>query len=139
MPTINEIAGSYRTNIARLYRPTTAKDYSKRLALLERWCSMHGITDVSEINFGDFLDWVFYERGVSPRTRNNYRTWLRSFCSWMRIDMGDVPANAQADQHRHLPHQRGETELHQADHHGYEGRCKEYGWRACALIRHVPV
>lgn len=53
---------------------------------------MHGITDVSEINFGDFLDYVFLDRGVSPRTRNNYRTWLRSFCSWLRIDMGDVPA-----------------------------------------------
>jgi integrase len=40
---------------------------------------------VEEIDFLQFLDWVFYYRGVSPRTRNNYRTWCRSFCSWLRF------------------------------------------------------
>lgn len=91
MATINEIAVTYRQHLARLPKHNTRTDYSKRLAMLERWCSMQSITRVEEIDFLQFLDWIFYERGVSPRTRNNYRTWLRSFCSWMRIDMGDVP------------------------------------------------
>lgn len=91
MPTINEIAVTYRQHIARLYKPSTSRDYSKRLDVLVSWCSMQGITRVEGINFPQFLDYVFLDRGVSPRTRNNYRTWLRSFCSWLRIDMCDVP------------------------------------------------
>lgn len=70
MSDINEIAVIYRQHLARLPKHNTRTDYSKRLAMLERWCSMQGITDVAEIDFGDFLDWVFYERGVSARTRN---------------------------------------------------------------------
>lgn len=85
MADINEIAATYRLHLARLTKHNTRTDYSKRLAMLERWCSMHGITRVEEIDFLQFLDWVFYDRGVSPRTRNNYRTWLRSFCSWLRL------------------------------------------------------
>lgn len=91
MADINNIAVIYRQHLARLPKHNTRTDYSKRLAMLERWCSMHGITRVEEIDFLQFLDYVFLDRGVSPRTRNNYRTWLRSFCSWMRMDMGDVP------------------------------------------------
>ena len=85
MSDINEIAVIYRQHLARLPKHNTRTDYSKRLAMLERWCSMHGITRVEEIDFLQFLDWVFYDRGVSPRTRNNYRTWCRSFCSWLRL------------------------------------------------------
>ncbi len=85
MLTINEIAVTYRQHLARLPKHNTRTDYTKRLAMLERWCSMHGINRVEEIDFLQFLDWVFYERGVSPRTRNNYRTWCRSFCSWLRL------------------------------------------------------
>lgn len=51
---------------------------------------MHGITRVEEIDFLQFLDWVFYDRGVSPRTRNNYRTWCRSFCSWLRLTPNQI-------------------------------------------------
>ena len=83
MADINEIAVTYRQHLARLPKHNTRTDYTKRLAMLERWCSMHGITRVEEIDFLQFLDWVFYDRGVSPRTLNNYRTWLRSFISWM--------------------------------------------------------
>ncbi len=85
MAYINEIAVTYRLHLARLPKRSTRTDYSKRLSMLEQWCSMHGITRVEEIDFLQFLDWVFYDRGVSPRTRNNYRTWCRSFCSWLRL------------------------------------------------------
>lgn len=84
MLTINEIAATYRHHISRLYKPTTVHDYSKRLDVLIAWCSMQGIDRLEEVNFPQFLDHVFLDRGVSPRTHNNYRTWLRSFTSWMR-------------------------------------------------------
>lgn len=86
MADINEIAVTYRQHLARLPKYNTRTDYSKRLAMLERWSSMHGITRVEEIDFLQFLDWVFYSRSVSPRTRNNYHTWCRSFCSWLRLE-----------------------------------------------------
>jgi len=85
MADIKVIAVTYRQHLARLPKHNTRTDYTKRLAMLERWCSMHGITRVEEIDFLQFLDWVFYDRDVSPRTRNNYRTWCRSFCSWLRL------------------------------------------------------
>ena len=93
MADINEIAVTYRQHLARLPKHNTRTDYSKRLAMLERWCSMHGITRVEEIDFLQFLDWVFYDRGVSPRTRNNYRTWLRSFCSWLSLTPNPIDDN----------------------------------------------
>jgi cytosine/adenosine deaminase-related metal-dependent hydrolase len=48
MPTINEIAVTYRQHLARLPKHNTRTDYSKRLAMLERWCSMHGIHPTQE-------------------------------------------------------------------------------------------
>ena len=84
MPTINTIADNYRTYLSRFGKQSTRRDYFMRLNVFLTWCSMHGITDVSEISFGKFLDYVFLDRGVSPRTHNNYRTWLRSFISWLR-------------------------------------------------------
>lgn len=57
MADINEIAVTYRQYLARLPKHNTRTDYSKRLAMLERWCSMHGINRVEEIDFLQFLDW----------------------------------------------------------------------------------
>ena len=31
----------------------------------------------------DFLDYILLDRDSSARTRNNYRTWISSFCSWL--------------------------------------------------------
>ena len=92
MTDINDIAARYLLHLSRLPKFNTRKDYGQRFNVFLAWCSMGDITDVSEIDFGKFLDYVFLDRGVSPRTYNNYRTWCRSFCSWLKIDMGNVPA-----------------------------------------------
>lgn len=84
MPTINIIADNYRTYLSRFGKQSTRRDYAMRFNVFLTWCAMEGVTDVSETDFGKFLDHVFLDRGVSPRTHNNYRTWLRSFISWMR-------------------------------------------------------
>ena len=73
----------YRQHLARMGKQSTRDDYGKRLSMLERFASMNGITAVENLDFVAFLDWVYIERGVSPRTHNNYRTWCRSFCKWM--------------------------------------------------------
>lgn len=41
---------------------------------------------------GDFLDYLFLDLDVSPCTRNNYLTWLGTFCEWMK-GRGYIPEN----------------------------------------------
>lgn len=84
MPTINTIEANYRLFLSRLNKQSTRKDYSMRFNVFLTWCSMERIDRLEEVNCPQFLDYVFLDRGVSPRTHNNYRTWLRSFTSWMR-------------------------------------------------------
>lgn len=84
MPTINTIEASYRLYLSRLSKQSTRKDYIMRFNVFVTWFSMERIDRLEEVNFAQFLDYVFLDRGVSPRTHNNYRTWLRSFTSWMR-------------------------------------------------------
>lgn len=84
MPTINTIEANYRLFLSRLNKQSTRKDYTMRFNVFLTWCSMDRIDRLEEVNFALFLDYVFLDRGVSPRTHNNYRTWLRSFTSWMR-------------------------------------------------------
>ena len=84
MPTINTIEASYRQYLSRFSKQSTRKDYTMRFNVFLTWCSMERIDRLEEVNFAQFLDYVFLDRGVSPRTHNNYRTWLRSFTSWMR-------------------------------------------------------
>lgn len=84
MPTINTIEASYRLYLSRLSKQSTRKDYTMRFNVFLTWCSMERIDRLKEVNFAQFLDYVFLDRGVSPRTHNNYRTWLRSFIAWMR-------------------------------------------------------
>ena len=95
---LNDIFAHYRQHLARMGKQSTRDDYGKRLAMLERFTSLNGITAVENLDFVAFLDWVYIERGVSPRTHNNYRTWCKSFCKWMLhqhiIDtdpMNDIP------------------------------------------------
>ena len=40
----------------------------------------------------DFLDFMLLDCDVSSRTRNNYRTWLGTFCEWM-VEKGYLPEN----------------------------------------------
>lgn len=84
MPTINSIEASYRLYLSRISKQSTRKDYTMRFNVFLTWCSMERIDRLEEVNFAQFLDYVFLDRGVSPRTHNNYRTWLMSFTSWMR-------------------------------------------------------
>ena len=84
MADILSIADNYRQYLSRIGKPSTRKDYTMRLNVFLTWCSMGDMERMDDVHFQEFLDYVFLDRGVSPRTHNNYRTWLRSFISWMR-------------------------------------------------------
>ena len=81
---IKKIAAHYRQYLARMIKQSTRADYTKRLEMLVCYASMQGITAIEDIDFTQFLEWVFIGRGVAPRTHNNYRTWCLSFCKWLR-------------------------------------------------------
>lgn len=82
--TLNNVFDRYRLHLSRMLKPSTREDYNKRLTMLSKFCSMHNVTSIEDIEFSQFLEWVFIDRGVAPRTHNNYRTWCLSFCRWLR-------------------------------------------------------
>ena len=88
-----DIVALYRKYIDKLYstkavKESTKKDYYKRIKVLEAYNEGLPIPityiyqfDLSYIS--DFLDYILLDRDSSARTRNNYRTWISSFCSWL--------------------------------------------------------
>lgn len=66
----------------------TAADYRSRLNLLRDYIDETGvkIETVNQFNLNfciDFLDYLLLDREVSATTRNNYRTWLSAFASFL--------------------------------------------------------
>lgn len=73
---------------ATVLKPKTNIDYQSRLnALVEynnsRSCPIVYIYQFDQAYISDFLDYILLDRDSSARTRNNYRTWLSTFCSWL--------------------------------------------------------
>ena len=66
----------------------TKIDYLSRLKILEEYLEDRGSANMRAYQFNltcmtDFLDYILLDRDASSRTRNNYRTWLSAFCTWM--------------------------------------------------------
>lgn len=88
-----DIIQRYHIYLEKLYaagtiKENTLKDYEKRLRVFEEYTAKHipAIVYAYQIDqsfISDFLDYVLLDRDSSARTRNNYRTWLSSLCSWM--------------------------------------------------------
>lgn len=66
----------------------TAYDYLSRLNMLLEYNDSRGIPIIYMYQFdqaymSDFLDYILLDRDATARTRNNYRTWLSAFCTWL--------------------------------------------------------
>lgn len=73
---------------AQVIKDNTLLDYKKRIKILseyneKRFPTIIYIYQLDRIYASDFLDYILIDRDSSARTRNNYRTWLSSFCSWL--------------------------------------------------------
>lgn len=69
-------------------KPNTFTDYNKRLRVLCGYMQNHTLPIMYIYQFNltyisDFLDYLLLDRDSSARTRNNYKIWLSSFCSWL--------------------------------------------------------
>lgn len=71
-----------------IFKHKTVIDYQSRIAVIEKYFKE---TD-AEIKYAyqfnrafciDFLDYLLFDKDVTTRTRNNYRTWLSTFASWL--------------------------------------------------------
>ena len=67
----------------------TAYDYQSRLNTLSEYNDTRAYPIIYMYQFdqlfiSDFLDYILLDRDSSARTRNNYRTWLSAFCSWLQ-------------------------------------------------------
>lgn len=88
-------------NVFDLYRKTVEKEcatgtmrkktrhsYLCHLTIFCEWLRMRPLKvvyayQVDKMLMVDFLDYLYQDRDVSARTRNNYRGWLCTFCAWM--------------------------------------------------------
>lgn len=57
--TLNNVFDHYRLHLSRMVKRSTREDYNKRLAMLSKFCAMHNATTIEDIDFTQFLEWVF--------------------------------------------------------------------------------
>lgn len=67
----------------------TAYDYQSRMNMLLEYNSTRSTPIIYIYQFdlayiSDFLDYILLDRDSTARTRNNYRSWLSAFCSWLQ-------------------------------------------------------
>lgn len=81
-----------------ILRAKTAVDYRSRLNQMKIYLQEvdTGIKYVYQFDRSfavDFLDYLILDKDVSPKTRNNYRTWLSTFGTWLkdRLYIDDNP------------------------------------------------
>lgn len=67
----------------------TAYDYQSRMNMLQEYNMSRSVPILYIYQFdqaymSDFLDYILLDRDATARTRNNYRTWLSAFCTWLQ-------------------------------------------------------
>lgn len=76
-------------------REETVVSYLSRIRILAEWKAQTKANLFYTYQFdrhvvSEFLDYVFIERNNTVRTRNNYLTWIKSFCHYL-TERGYVP------------------------------------------------
>lgn len=96
----SEVFGMYEKYLKKLLKDEvitdkTFVDYSSRLKMLLSYMGSHAIPYIYMLDRSyveAFLEYLYVERDVSPRTRNNYLTFLSSCCTWL-VECGYLTAN----------------------------------------------
>lgn len=76
-------------------REETVASYTSRIRILKKWKEKEKINlyytyQFNKVVVGQFLDYVFIDRNNTIRTRNNYLSWLKTFCKYL-VERGYVP------------------------------------------------
>ena len=88
---VTEIYNKYLEKLtsAKTLKQKTLYDYQSRLNMLLEYNNSRHLPIMYMYQFdqayiSDFLDYILLDRDASARTRNNYRTWLSTFCTWLQ-------------------------------------------------------
>ena len=96
-----EIFATYANFVSRsanrnILKQKTAYDYLSRYKAFSAWIDdLSGVTyayQLTTTHLVEFLDYIYYDKGLTAKTRNNYRTWLSTFFTWM-IERGYCEKN----------------------------------------------
>lgn len=90
---VSDVLDRYHQNITSLYNKNVLKrktymDYTSRLKILREYIDEYTpetriIAQFDQAFFVDFLDYLLIDRDLSAKTRNNYRTWCSTLCTWL--------------------------------------------------------
>lgn len=81
---LSDVLSRYMEYIERKSRKKTKHSYQSRVNIFNQYLSSCVLPIKYAYQFdgafvNDYLDWLYLDRGVSERTRNNYRGWCYSF------------------------------------------------------------
>ena len=90
---VKDVLERYRAYIINVNKKGVLKqktfyDYTSRLRILEEYVSemlqpVRMFYQMDQAFWVDFFDYLLIDRDLSPKSRNNYRTWSSTLCSWM--------------------------------------------------------
>lgn len=85
---LEEILEKYLRHIQTDCRRKTIHCYTSRVNVLREYMATLSVPPVYAYQFTrefviEYLDWLYYDREVNPRTRNNYMNWCYGFAEFM--------------------------------------------------------
>ena len=90
---ISEVMTKYEISLKKkfqkgVYRKKTMYDYTSRFNNMKEYLKSRTrpimyAYQVDSIWINEYLDYIYYDRDDTARTRNNHRRWLYAFCEWM--------------------------------------------------------
>lgn len=88
-----DVIERYRLYVKSLHRKNILKkktlyDYTSRLKIFEEYIRESVVPirmcyQLDQMLWTDFFDYLLIDRDLSAKTRNNYRTWASTFCTWL--------------------------------------------------------
>ena len=84
---LSDAFDKYEASLSKIDRYKTRKTYLSNLNMLRRYISTLLLKPLyvyqyNTVFISDFLDWLYLDKDVSARTRNNYRGWCSSLASY---------------------------------------------------------
>lgn len=84
---LSDAFDKYEASLSKIDRYKTRKTYQSNLNMLRRYISTLLLKPLyvyqyNTVFISDFLDWLYLDKDVSARTRNNYRGWCSSLASY---------------------------------------------------------
>lgn len=101
----DDVCRKYEDYLLKLLKENNMREesvisYTSRVRVLKEWKETQKINLFYTYQFdshliGQFLDYVFVDRNNTVRTRNNYLSWLKTFCKYL-LERGYIPTDPTA-------------------------------------------